>query len=169
MRNWGECTSLCEYAQRVQEAPGDASRTSPSYGPRPGASLSPPTHQLLWGIPRCPAPSPKAPASSLPSLPRLWPRGSPCPISPPWATSPAAAQPLPLRLRLPEGPSGGPGPVHCQGIRVQLVILATHLHLSMWVQQVEPGSSPPWRRDNLHLTTTPSKGAMPSPQASHSQ
>lgn len=133
-----------------------------------GIPVSPP-HQLLWGIPRCPAPSPKAPASSLPSLPRLWPRGSPCPISPPWATSPAAAQPLPLWLRLPEGPSGGPGPVHCQGIRVQLVILATHLHLSMWVQQVEPGSSPPWRRDNLHLTTTPSKGAMPSPQVSHSQ
>ena len=79
MRNWGEHTSLCECVQRVQAAPGDASRTSPSYGPRLGASLYPSAHQLLYGIPRCPAPSPKAPASSLPSLSHLWPWGSPRP------------------------------------------------------------------------------------------
>lgn len=30
--NWGERTSLCECVQRIQAAPGDASRTSPSYG-----------------------------------------------------------------------------------------------------------------------------------------
>ena len=79
MRNWGERTSLCECVQRVHAAAGDASRTSSSRGPRLGASLYPPTHQLFCGISRCPAPSPKAPASSLLSLSHLWSQGSPRP------------------------------------------------------------------------------------------
>lgn len=169
MRNWGERTSLCECVQRVHAAPGDASRPSPSRGPRLEASLYPHTHQLFCGISRCPAPSPKAPVSSLLSLSHLWSRGSPRPhltTSPP-LPHPVAPQLLPLRL--PKGSSGRPGPAHCRGRRVQLVILATHLHFSRWVQKVEPGSSPPWRRDNLCRTTPLSKGAMPSPRASHSQ
>ena len=96
------------------------------------------------------------------------------PICPPRTTSPPLPRPVArqlslLRLWLPKVSSGRPGPAHCQGIRVQLVILATHLHFSRWVQKVEPGSSPPWRRHNLCRTTPLSKGAMPSPQASHSQ
>ena len=165
MRNWGECTSLCECVQKVQAAPGDASRTSPSYGPRLGASLYPSAHQLLYGIPRCPAPSPKAPASSLPSLSHLWPRGL-------HLSTLGHKSSSHLALATPSPARRGPfwwAPVHCQGIRVQLVILATHLHFSRWVQKVEPGSSPLWRRDNLCLTTARSKGAMPSPWASHSQ
>lgn len=59
------------------------------------------------------------------------------PICPPQTTSPPLPRPVapqlsPLRLQFPRVSSGRPGPAHCQGIRVQLVILATHLHFSRW-------------------------------------
>lgn len=82
MKRWGTgenvllSVSVCRESRQLLEMPAGP---APHMGCILGASLYPSAHQLLYGIPRCPAPSPKAPASSLPSLSHLWPRGSPRP------------------------------------------------------------------------------------------